>query len=106
MENLDEKIKEIQDYFRKKIVDGDYEMMIKPDAYSCVILVDGKYEFAIWLSNGATNVELYVDPAGHRFVIDIYFSEKEKSIIYNRIIGDGRLFEIARLKQRLKELGS
>lgn len=59
--NVDKKIKEISDYFKQKIVDGDYEIT---DIGSCTatIVVDSKHEFELWVSNGERNFSIYEDP--------------------------------------------
>ena len=61
--DIDKRIQEISNYFKQKIVDGDYEITdIEPCTVS--VLVDGKYEFVLWVSNGESYFNIYEDPFG------------------------------------------
>jgi|SRR5690554_2864041 len=51
MKTIEEKIKEINDYFAEKIANGDYEIMaIDDDELTTEIKIDSKYEFTLWVS--------------------------------------------------------
>jgi len=41
------KIKEVQDYFKAKILAGDFEVKKVSNHVSCIV-VDGEFEFSIW----------------------------------------------------------
>ena len=47
---MKKKIKEVQDYFIAKMLSNEFEIT-KSGEHIVDILIDGKYEFYIWLSN-------------------------------------------------------
>ena len=73
---METKIKEVQDYFVNKIVKGEYtlERVSHPTA---TIIIDDRYHFNLWISNGAKYFETY-DPYFN--FIPIEFTDKEKEI--------------------------
>lgn len=50
------KIQEVQEYFRRKIVGGKYDV-VKLEQYQWTIKVDD-YEFILWVGNGAEYVDV------------------------------------------------
>lgn len=51
MKTIEEKIKEINDYFAEKITNGNYEIMtIGYEEITMEIKIDCKYEFTLWVS--------------------------------------------------------
>jgi len=48
--NIEESIKEISNYFKQKVFDGEFEF-IKCDIHTAKIKVDDKYVFTIWIAN-------------------------------------------------------
>ena len=48
---MKDQIKQVHDYFRDKIVNGDYEI-IKLEQHTADILIDGEYKFTLWIANG------------------------------------------------------
>lgn len=53
---MENKIIEIQEYFKNKIVSGDYEIKtIK--SHTVIVTVDGIYDFHLWMGNGAEYCE-------------------------------------------------
>ena len=75
---MKEKIKEVRDYFKKRIVDGDYEITeVKEN--SIVILIDD-YEFSLWTANENYGLSLYLDS-----FMNVKFDRTEKLSIYNNL---------------------
>ena len=70
---LKNQIKEVQDYFKNKIIDGEYKVN-KVDDYSLQVTVDGEYEFCLWTSNGVSHFRLY---DGMFNFVNFEFSEAE-----------------------------
>ena len=56
--SIDDKIKEIQDYFINKVINGDYEV-IKIDKCTTSIKIDNLYEFNMWTGNGKEYYNFY-----------------------------------------------
>jgi hypothetical protein len=47
---MQEKIKEVQDYFKNKILSKDFEVE-KIEQHYFYLLIDSQYEFIIWIGN-------------------------------------------------------
>lgn len=77
------KIIEIQEYFRTKIVNGNFKT-VKIDAHNVDIIVDGIYNFRIWIASG----ESYCEPSTHLspcFIFLPKFSEPEKIKLFKKL---------------------
>ena len=48
--NIDEKLKDIGDYFKNKIISGEFEV-IDCDKCTVTVLIDEKHKFELWISN-------------------------------------------------------
>jgi hypothetical protein len=46
---MEQKIKEVENYFRKKLIEGEFELL-KVDEYNMEVSIDG-YIFNLWVSN-------------------------------------------------------
>jgi hypothetical protein len=105
---MQNKIKEVQDYFKNKILKGDFKVT-KVDSYYVDILVDDLYEFTFWSGNsnlpetrkqhgfnfmdlGLTTDEVVViDSLLHKHIIDFKRNE----------LYDVKVKELERLKLEL-----
>jgi len=56
--NIHERFKEIVEYFKAKLIAGDYEM-IECDHRTAHIIIDGKYPFQIWISDPLNYLNFY-----------------------------------------------
>lgn len=54
---MEEKIQEVEQYFRNKLISGDY-VVESVDAYIWSVLVDNKYIFHLWVANGEPHCEI------------------------------------------------
>lgn len=107
--SMEEKIKEVQEYFINKIVKHDYE--IKDfNEYTCTISIDQKYCFTLWIANDFY-IHQYRSNGDNCFVLR-EFKQKEKDRIANylrKVIGnkleekekEKKLAEYERLKLEL-----
>lgn len=106
---MDEKIKEVQEYFINKIVKHDYEIK-EFDKYTCTISIDEKYPFTLWIANDF-HIFQYRTSGENCFVLR-EFKQKEKDRIANylrKVIGKkaaekertGKLAEYEKLKLEL-----
>ena len=78
---LKKQIKEVQDYFRNKIVDGEYKV-IAADDYTLTIAVtnfDEEYKFCLWTANGEDMFRLY---EGMFNFVELEFSEAEQTLAF------------------------
>jgi hypothetical protein len=55
---IENKIKEIQDYFIEKVKNGEYEV-VKIGPHTATIRIDDKYEFDMWICNGKESYDFY-----------------------------------------------
>lgn len=67
-------IEEIQDYFKAKILSGDFTVNTI-DEYAAEITIDESYDFAIWISNASTCQPYKRSQATFMYIPD--FSEEE-----------------------------
>lgn len=83
---IEKKIKEVQDYFLSKLIMGDYTVRGN-DSYKLWVVIDGKYNFILWIANGADNlrVEYELDSDSNQVMsfMDIHFSESDKNDIWS-----------------------
>ena len=110
---LKSRIKELNDYFVEKLVNGEYEVE-KSDKYTVMVNIDG-YKFNIWISNGESYVQTYGQGFNDNFM-ELFFNEGQKSIICENLTRDekSKMFlmeeienkqrEIEQLKSKLNEL--
>ena len=103
MNIMETKIKEVQSYFRNKLIAGDFKID-GTDEYVLNITVDGKYKFSIWIGNWnfPDNVRLY---DGYYNFMMVDFNQKEiiklKSIIAPEV---DKFRKNVLLKNKRKEL--
>ena len=109
---LKSRIKELNDYFVEKLVNGEYEV-VESDKYKIMVNVNG-YKFNIWISNGKSYVQTYGQGFNSNFM-DLFFNEGQKSIIYENLTRDktkmalmaeieNKQMEIEQLKSRLNKI--
>ena len=106
---MEKKIKEIQDYFRAKMLSGDFKIT-SIDEHTLDLIIDEKYKFVIWVSNSYQYRKLYENAV--RF-IDVPFtvtqSKKFDSILKphtDKFRNDILMVEKKKqLEQLKKELG-
>jgi len=102
---MKEKIKEINDYFVNRLVNGEY-IVKESNEHITTVLIDD-YRFDVWLSNGpdrvATNISV------HNSFMNLDFTPVEQQMIYSNL--HNHKLEV-KLKQKLdqyealkKELG-
>lgn len=54
MMNIEDKLKDVADYFKHKIITGEFEFKTCGD-YTATVLIDEKYEFQLWIANEPKN---------------------------------------------------
>lgn len=67
MEEIEVKIKEIQDYFKQRILKGEFDLM-NCGEYHVTISVEKKYPFTFWTGNGRNYCKQYVECIYPNFV--------------------------------------
>jgi hypothetical protein len=112
-EELKIRIKELNDYFVNKLVNGEYEV-VESDKFVVMVNIDG-YRFNIWIGNGESNLQTYGQGFDSNF-IELFFNEGQKSMVYKNLTRDekSKMFlmeeienkekEIEQLKSKLNEL--
>ena len=51
---IDEKLNEIAEYFKQKLLSGDFEF-VSCDEYAAKIIIDKKYDMHVWIANSHEN---------------------------------------------------
>ena len=99
---LKSRIKELNDYFVEKLVNGEYKVEER-SSYTVMVNIDS-YKFNIWIANGSSKVQTY----GHGFdsnFMDLVFSRDQKSIIYKKLMEDGsRIALMEEIENKEKEI--
>ena len=95
---MEEKIKEVQDYFKNKLLKGEFETTKITD-YWIKLVIDSKYNFFIWMANQEINVRLYESETNF-MLFDL--SSEEKKIIWdllNTVLDNYKATEGLRIKR-------
>lgn len=69
-DNMEKKLIEIGNYFKDKLITGEYKV-IKWGDVTCTIIIDNKFEFDIWVFMGEENIKFY--GLGESSIISRYY---------------------------------
>jgi hypothetical protein len=103
---MQKQIKEVQDYFKQKILSREFEIT-DIGLFTVDILVDGKYKFVLWIGNSdnAQFLKLYVNASSF---IQFLFAENEKEQLYNLLKDEVNKYKkevlIKQKEEELKQL--
>ena len=75
---METKIKEVQDYFKQKILNEEFEILEVTEHY-VQIKIDNKYQFTIWIANG---FQYFGTATNFSNFIELKFSESQKIACY------------------------
>lgn len=104
---IDKKIEEIERYFIDKIVNKEYKIVDDYYTYSVYILIDEKYYFNIWTSNGIKNVHVHLGNSLMPSFMRLIFNDGEKEKIYDDFVGkrkkDKLEIEIKEMEKKINE---
>lgn len=78
------KIKSVQDYFKNKILNADFKVLsINLSKTVAEILIDGEYNFTLWIHLPETNLSQYVSSYANFIELE-KFTPEEVSEIHNK----------------------
>ena len=101
-EELNDRIKELNDYFVEKLVKGEYDIEKRND-YTVMVIVNG-YRFNIWISNGEMNVKTYGLGFDGNFM-ELVFNADQKSTIYKNLMSEeSRIALMEEIENKEKEI--
>lgn len=72
------KIKEVHDYFKNKVISGDYEV-INNKYHTMQILIDSEYPFSLWMANKGYSFGVY---SGESNTMELKFEKEEAEKAY------------------------
>ena len=75
MNEIEQKIQDVKDYFKNKILSGDFSFKIN-SKYTIEIIIDDKYSFIIWIGNLDIPETRKIHDSGISF-INIDFTNEE-----------------------------
>lgn len=81
------KIKEVHDYFRDKLIKGDFKVRLIKEHY-ILLIIDGKYLFVIWSANEAFAIRTescYINSCFEYSFMNLNLREKDKKAIWGKI---------------------
>lgn len=103
------KISEVQDYFKNKIINGDYEVVSFEPNY-VKVQIDSQFDFIIWTGNSALYCKQwrYMD---NQFMLLTEFTESESAECFKNVTAlieenseNIRIAKIEKLKAELIQL--
>jgi len=112
--NLEKKIEDIQNYFKGKILSGDFEE-VQSTRHEWWIKVDNKFDFIFWVANGVECFNQYYgtdEGANHHYnFIKLTFTENEAQVVwkariekkeeyFNKIRDEAEKAQYERLKKK------
>ncbi|KAA6337098.1 hypothetical protein EZS27_014780 [termite gut metagenome] len=102
---MEEKIKEVQEYFISKILNEEFEVSVeKSSKHILVLVIDEKYEFSIWAANNVEDRAQYFDfPCGN-FITLGEFSDELKEVVEKYVVEYRSMHENRLKKKRIEEL--
>ena len=65
---MKKQIKELQDYFRNQLMEGNFKLKEVQD-HTCVITVDGEYDFSLWKDMKLMKDGLYTSFDARNFML-------------------------------------
>ena len=108
---IEKKINEISDYFKNKILAGDFDF-IKCDECTARILIDNKYKFELWIANTPKyNFRIHGQSIDTTIFNTEFKNQKERIKGYSKVkpfiqkgLDENKQKEIEALKQQLENL--
>ena len=106
---MKDQIKQVQEYFKNKIIEGDFEI-VNIGSHDMTIIVDEEYVFSMWIANGTsgynqTSPLFDCDPNFIKFG-KLSESEQEEAFIHVKpaIIAHRKNKEIVEKQKQIEEL--
>ena len=96
--NIQNKINEISEYFKKKVIDGDYELQEVSKEKIYRIIIDEKYEFSIYDVADIMHLVNYLP----NFAIDLNLTRDQGKEAYKKFAPKYEIFKKTVLKNRKK----
>lgn len=81
------KIKEVHDYFRDKLIKGNFKVKLIQE-HNILLIIDNKYLFIIWVANqdyGIHTDYCLIESESKFSFMDINFREKDKKAIWGKL---------------------
>lgn len=82
---METKIKEVHNYFRDKLINGDFKVD-KIKSHEICLIIDNEYLFIIWSANKDYGVQTRgADTLNKGSFMDLIFSDKDKKTIWGKL---------------------
>jgi hypothetical protein len=72
---MKEKIKEVEKYFKQKLISGDFAVT-KITCYEIILLIDDDYVFILWIASGLESLRIN-DAVGSISFMNLQFTQAE-----------------------------
>lgn len=96
---MKEKIQEVQNYFKEKLLKGDFKITER-DQFIYIVSIDEDYSFTIWMCNEPKNRWLYRD--AYNFIY-IDLTEEESILLHSLLVSDYNEFRGTMLIEQKKK---
>ena len=113
---MKDQIKQVQEYFKNKIIEGDFEIK-EIEEHTISLVIDGEYYFKMWIANGKDHYRQYYNSFEVRenFIYLPKFNQKDMHKAFSKVRKpiksylDGKLLQekkqaIKKLQEELKSL--
>lgn len=84
---IDQTVENMEEYFVSKVINHEY-IVKHISKYRIKIIINDKYQFDIWIANGAGGLSFTNTEIGSFMALKRNLSVKEQNIIYNRHLSD------------------
>ena len=103
MKEVENQIEQLNQYFKNKILNGDYNF-IKATKHIAEIIIDDRYTFIFWIANGFNAFKEYsIDRKGIIYLI--FDSEKDKENAYAKVMIEVNKYRKTYLKaEKIKDI--
>lgn len=117
MENINTLVTQISDYFKDKLLSGEYEFL-ECSHHTAIIKIDDKYIFEVWICNDPKNSFSFY-PSGHDKTIlneeMLFTNQKDRAKAWrlikphiknytNKVLLTQKEDQLEKLKQQIQEL--
>jgi hypothetical protein len=100
---MENKIIEVQEYFKTKLLDSDFKI-VNVGRWTATVIVDEKFEFSLWVGNRDIKGSVRIYHGSNMNFMHLDFSVAESEKIKKILLEDIKRGELERKQLELEEL--
>lgn len=98
---MENRIKEVETYFRDCLVNGHFKV-VRRDNYLTEVKVDDTYKFTLWTTGTKENLDFYSE-FGYTSYMHFELTEMEQQLIWKQLFGEKHKEKTEDRRKRLLE---